>query len=217
MRANEFIVEKYSRGRPVVMVDIQPAYTPVETHYEYLEDVVHFLVKQRAPVLAYVNADETGLTYDNIGDDIIPMWNNLFMDAGYNRDQLIAAMEDVQWVDKGYGYLRGWMDSGVPAKHIIATIRAMYNQKVYDSRDLFGGDEEKRLEFLTPIADSINSEPETLIDDALSVGWVAVDQLRKYNNCYIIGGAREQCLAEVQLLMNAFNIRYTVIDSLVYD
>ena len=88
MRANEFIVEKYSRGRPVVMVDIQPAYTPVETHYEYLEDVVHFLVKQRAPVLAYVNADETGLTYDNIGDDI-----NL------NTDELIEDNEELTSYD----------------------------------------------------------------------------------------------------------------------
>ena len=41
-------------------------------------------------------------------------------------------------------------------------------------------------------------------------------QLKQFNGAYLIGGARDQCLREVELLMNAFNIRYKRIDSLVY-
>ena len=42
----------------------------------------------------------------------------------------------VQIVDKGYGYFREWMDSGVPEAIIVKTIRLMYQAKVSDVRDL---------------------------------------------------------------------------------
>ena len=44
----------------------------------------------------------------------------------------------------------------------------------------------------------------------------SVGQLRKFNKAYIMGGGRNECLREVELLMNAFNIKYKRIDSLVY-
>ena len=53
-------------------------------------------------------------------------------------------------------------------------------------------------------------------DDPLIVNWVSVGQLRKFNGAYIMGGGRNECLREVELLMNAFNIKYKRIDSLVY-
>lgn len=48
------------------------------------------------------------------------------------------------------------------------------------------------------------------------VNWTSVKQLRKFNNCYIMGGGRNEYLREVELLMNAFNIKYTRIDKFVY-
>jgi hypothetical protein len=92
----------------------------------------------------------------------------------------------------------------------------MYQQKVYDSRMLFDSDEDKILEYLQPIAESINTEAQYLVDDPLSVGWAAIDQLKRYNNSYLIGGGRQECLREVSLLMNAFNIKYKLIDNLIY-
>jgi hypothetical protein len=53
-------------------------------------------------------------------------------------------------------------------------------------------------------------------DDPLIVNWISVGQLRKFNGAYIMGGGRDECLREVELLMNAFNIKYKRIDSLVY-
>jgi hypothetical protein len=57
---------------------------------------------------------------------------------------------------------------------------------------------------------------EAMEDDNISVGWVAVDQLKRYNNCYLVGGGRNECLKEVALLMNAFNIKYKMIEDFVY-
>jgi len=54
-------------------------------------------------------------------------------------------------------------------------------------------------------------------DDPISVNWTSVAQLKRFNGSYIVGGARDQCLREVELLMNAFNIKYKRIDSLIYE
>jgi len=210
MRASELLNEKASRGRPVICVDVQPAYMDY-TPREYAQDVAKFLAQQNAPILMYVNADDTGITEDNIENDVIPMWQEIFEDVGY--DFYEDGFDKMEFFDKGYGYLRAWMDNNIQANVIIKTIREMYRQKVSDSRELFSDAEDYEQameEFLGSDYDPL------MLDDPLSVGWVAMDQLKRYNNCYLIGGGREECLKEVALLMNAFNIKYTMIENLIY-
>ncbi len=209
MRAHEILNEKASRGRPIIAVDIQPAYSGIldGAEDEAIEAAIQFVNDSRAPCLMFVNAEQDGLTSDTV-EDIKMYWE----DSGFEPEN----WDRVEVYDKGYGYLRGWMDIGIQNKYIIATIREMYKQKVYDSRMLFDEDEEKQLEWLRPIAESINTEPEYMIDDPISVGWAAMDQLKRYNNSYLIGGGRNECLAEVAILMNAFNIKYKMIDELIY-
>ena len=213
MRLQELLNEGYSKGRPVICVDVQPAYMDY-TPNQYKWSVASFLAEHKAPILMYVNAEQEGLTSDNIQNDIIPMWHELFEEVGHDFEE--DGAPKMEWFDKGYGYLRSWMDIGVQDKYIVAVIREMYSQKVHDSRDLFGGDEEKIAEYLKPVARSLNTEPETLVGDPMVVGWTAIDQLKRYNNCYLIGGGRNECLKEVALLMNAFNIKYKLIDELIY-
>ena len=209
MRANEILNEKASRGRPIVCVDVQPAYSGMMDGAEdhTLEAAIRFVNDSRAPCLMFVNAEQEGLTSDTIADVQMYWEDSGFEPENWNR---------VEVFDKGYGYFRAWMDIGIEDKYIISVIREMYQQKVSDSRMLFDGDEDKILEYLTPVAESINTQPDTLLDDALSVGWAAMDQLKRYNNCYLIGGGRKECLMEVSLLMSAFNIKYKLIDDLIY-
>jgi hypothetical protein len=209
MRASEILNEKASRGRPIVCVDVQPEYSGMNDGDEdsAFENAIRFVNDSRAPCLMFVNADQDGLTSDSI-QDIQMYWEDSgFEYRNWNR---------VEIFDKGYGYLRAWMDIGIKEGHIIRVIREMYKQKINDSRELFGGDEDKILKYLTPVAESINTEADTLLDDPLSVGWAAIDQLKRYNNCYLIGGGRNECLKEVALLMNAFNIKYKMINELIY-
>jgi len=155
----------------------------------------------------FVNAEDQGLTGDTVAD-VQMYWE----DSGFNPRN----WGRVEINDKGYGYLRAWMDIGIDDRYIVQVIREMYKQDVSDSRMLFGGDEDRILQYLQPVADSINTEPDTLLDDPLSVGWTAMDQLKRYSGCYLIGGGRNECLKEVALLMNAFNIKYKMINELIY-
>lgn len=208
MKIKEIISE--STNTPIIVVDVQPAYAG-EIHGPHKLDMVdglaRFLGKHKGKVLMLVNAEQDAYTDDNISQDIIPWWQDVFLENHLSDD----VIHNWEWFDKGYGYLRAWMDNGVPESEIIRTIREMYSQGVSDSRDLFKGDVDQLEDFLGDTA-----EQYLIIDDPLTVEWISVSKLREYNGGYIVGGAKDACLKEVQLIMNAFNIKYKVIDKFVY-
>ena len=107
------------------------------------------------------------------------------------------------------------MDQRVKPAVIIRVIREMYRQRVNDSRHLFGGEDDanyrERMEGLVGALDL-----EIFLTDPIFTEWTSIAQLKKFSGAYIVGGGRNECLREVELLMNAFNIPYKRIDTLVY-
>jgi hypothetical protein len=203
MRAYE--LNERTSSKPCIVVDVQPEYTGVNDGNElpWIDELMEFLNGQSGPILMFVNAEQDGLSGDT-ANDIKLYWEDSGFDPGnWNR---------VQIVDKGYGYFRAWMDEGVPEASIIKTIRLMYQNKVTDSRQLFGGEYEDDY--------VINMEalgiPENMLSDPLSVEWTSVSQLKKFNGAYIMGGGKNECLREVELLMNAFNIKYREVREFIY-
>lgn len=229
MRSTEFIIE--GRNHPVIVVDVQPAFDGDFARGEGANPlfvrIIEFVNKQTGPVLMFVNAEETGLSDDSIVD-IQQYWNDTVCHYTDEEDRYVyndetdeydtAECEDeIDWGrftidDKGYGYFRTWMDAGVDESAIIKVIRLLYQNNFTDSRQLFNGEDDENY-IANMVALGI---PEHLLDDALSVEWTSVVQLKRFNGAYIVGGGRTECLREVELLMNAFNIRYKRIDSLVY-
>ena len=213
MRANEFLIE--GRNHPVIVVDVQPAYcgdSPIGKR------IVDFVQNQTGPVLMFVNAEEHGVTSDDL-ESIQYWWEE---HAGYDYDAYDADPNyegPINWrrfqiVDKGYGYFRGWMDQGVQPKFIIQLVRYMYQHKLHDIRDDIDG----VYQYMThnPIGGQIVDWQDWMEEEPFIINWTSVAQLKRFNGSYLVGGGRNECLREVELLMNAFNIRYKRIDSLVY-
>jgi hypothetical protein len=189
-------------SHPCIVVDVQPEYCK---NNSICKKIIAFVLKQTGPVLMFVNAEEMGLTSDDL-IDIKRYWEEVAYEYGYG---------DIDWnrfeiVDKGYGYFRSWMDSGIAANIIIATIRELYLQRKNSS------DELEFEEDISPMRVKIVKAMEKMRHDPISVNWTSVSQLKRYSGAYIMGGGRNECLREVELLMNAFNIKYKRIDSLVY-
>jgi len=214
---NEWLLE--GLNYPCIVVDVQPQYCQhehpfMQTNYQTIcEKIISFINKQTGPVLMFVNAEDSGLTNDTISS-IKQSWEEIVRElSGDYEDEYPINWDRFEIVDKGYGYLRSWMDRGVPNNIIIATIRELYAQKKSDSRELvFAGNIKHR----SPIQSEIQNTIEEMDGDPLIVNWISVGQLRKFNGAYIMGGGRNECLREVELLMNAFNIKYKRIESLVY-
>lgn len=223
MKSTEFITE--GLAHPIICVDVQPEYSGINDGCEggLFDEIIQFVCKQTGPVLFFVNAEDQGLSGDTI-QDIQLYWDDTIGTPGEEGEDengeyyYSEPTSPIDWrrftiVDKGFGYLRAWMDRGVPDNIIVQTIREMYRQKVQDTRDLeFPGNMQER----TPMQSQIMGAIEEMDGDPMSVGWTSVAQLKRFNGAYLVGGGRQECLREVELLMNAFNIRYKRVDSLVY-
>jgi hypothetical protein len=203
MRVTEILTE--GRAHPVIVVDVQPEYSGMMDGDEnsVFTQIIQFVNQQTGPVLMFVNAEDQGLSGDTV-QSIREYWE----DSGFAPEN----WRRVQIADKGYGYLRSWMDSGIEPATIIATIRELYQQRKTDSRELQFPASNRR----TPQQSLIMGAMQEMEDDPISVNWTSIAQLKRFSGAYLVGGARDQCLREVELLMNAFNIRYKRIDSLVY-
>lgn len=211
MRAQEFLVE--GRNHPVICVDVQPEYCGINDGDEspVCIDIVNFVaLRQTGPVLMFVNAEDQGQTGDTL-TSVQQYWEDTVrqLTNDYETEQLIN-WSRFQVVDKGYGYLRSWMDQGISPAAIIRVIRAMYQHRISDSRE---------FEDIDPmmLPQLVGSEwDQWMYHDPIIVNWISVAQLKRFSGAYIVGGGRNECLREVELLMNAFNIKYKRIDSLVY-
>lgn len=208
------------KSHPVICVDVQPEYSGVNDGVEnhVFSEIIQFVNSQTGPVLMFVNAEQDGLSGDSVAT-IKQYWEETLLgdiDQYYDEESDDYVYDQpIDWarytiVDKGYGYLRSWMDNGVSDSAIIKTIRTMYQHKVSDSRQLFDIDEN----LLPSILGKEYSD--YMADEPISVYWTSISQLKQFNGAYIVGGGRNECLREVELLMNAFNIKYKRIDSLVY-
>ena len=180
----------------LVVVDVQPHYC---LNWPPAGDLMAHLGAHAGNVTMLVNAEGDGLTPDTV-DDCRLFW-------AYH-----GLEEDLAWsvpvVDKGYGHLRGWMDSGADGETTVAVLKAMIAEGVTDSRDL--GEDVIREAAGDGYADWIP-------DEAMSLGWIDDRTLRSFSGCTLVGGGRNECLLEVELLLRAHGIPYTVDEALTYD
>jgi hypothetical protein len=205
---NNYKIIQEGLSHPIIVVDVQPEYANYGNNRKKCDQIIQFVNKQTGPVLMFVNAEGSGVSSDSL-QDIKQYWEETI---GYTEDENEEYQSNINWnrfeiVDKGYGHFRSWMDNGISEGSIIKVIREMYQQRINDSRDFDEG-------VLQTILD--NEYEDWMEGDALFVNWTSIKQLRKFNGAYIVGGGRMECLREVELLMNAFNIKYKRIDSLVY-
>lgn len=202
MKILQILEENISMTFPLVVVDVQPAY---ESSIDFdITKLANVLNSRKGTTVMYVNAyDDTGTTDDSIQD--IMFWWNEVHDVHENQ------LNSFKFIDKGYGYgyLREAIDSGTDNSDIIRVIRDMYQQKVTDSTDLYGGDESKIIE-------AYGEEIAEWFGYGISVDFVNVSWLKQLSPFYLCGGGRNECLAEVMLICDALNIKYKLLNEFVY-
>lgn len=211
MRAKEFITE--SSNTNLLIIDVQPEYQNYSNNI--LPGVQQMIEKANGKVVIVYNDfgggdtpeavlnylaghdDEyDGYVYDEDEDDYVPA----------EQTPLEQKLHNAQFVQKEFGFLRGYMDSGVDDSTIIEIIRAMYQQRENDSRDL-------NPEVLS---DNAKDVLENYGDSIFVQDWVPIHLLHSLQPFYMMGGGRNECLREIELICHAFNIKFKRIDSLVY-
>lgn len=205
------------KNHKVIVVDVQPAYSSHSNGV--FENCINFVNNQTGDVLMYVNAEQDGLTEDTI-DSIKQYWEQVVYDSHAGNDSYSDDDNEyessINWnrfeiIDKGYGHFRSYMDNNISDSTIIKIIRYMYLNDYNDIRDAFEDNYDA-------LVDLIGTEwDDWMPHESFFIKWISVAKLKEFSGAYIVGGARNECLREVELLMNAFNIPYKRVDSLIYE
>lgn len=193
MRLTEFLTEQTNAS--IIVVDIQKEYQKF-IHFK-IWDFCHFLNNQRRILYLY-NGESLGMTSE---DEL----KYFLLENELEEDTL----DSIDFIDKGYAFLRGWMDAGIDEDIIIQALRHMDRRNINDSRDI---EVEEWIELIPDLEDYSH-----IIDgDCINFPDIDKHELRRWNNSYICGGGRDECLKEVLILLEAFNIKTKPIQKFIY-
>ena len=190
-----------STNTNILVVDVQPAYDAWSG--AVVGGVAQMLNRAQGRIYVLYNAEEQ--TADDYVDVI-----NYMLEGGLNEE----VADRINYFSKQYGFFRPWMDQGVPDRIIIKTIRAMVQRRVNDSRMLDINTvltPQEQQEFQSHFKYSDWEEEGIYMPD-----FMPISILKQISPFYMCGGGRNECLREIELLCNAFNIRYKRIDNLIY-
>ncbi|MDD5650597.1 MAG: hypothetical protein PHF86_09310 [Candidatus Nanoarchaeia archaeon] len=194
-----------SEFRNLIVVDVQPLYEENITKKFSIEDFGNFLTTIKKNILYFYNGPETIASEDS--QEAITEWL-----IENNSDLENFEWDKVTWLDKGYSYYRGWMDYGITDNGMKQALRYMAVNRKHDSRDI-PVDVWKNVLPATDyehLKDIIEIEPIWEPD-------ISISELKdNWNGSLLAGGAMNECLKEIQLLLNAFNINYKLVDSYIY-
>ena len=194
-------------SKNLIVVDVQPLYQDVIEKKFSIEEFGNFLKMAKRKVLYFYNGPETIGSEDS--PEAIIEWL-----VENNPELENLNWDNVEFYDKGYSFFRDWIDAGVSDNGMKQALRFMYMNKKYDSRDV-SVEEWKQIlpeRDFRAVGPSLEDEGLTIWTPDISIG----DLKNNWNNSLICGGARNECLAEILLLLSTFNIKYTLVDNLIY-
>lgn len=209
MRFDEhYFTERMGSGfRNLIVVDIQPLYQEAAERKFSIEEFGDFLNSIKKNVLYFYNGPDT-IGSDDSSNVII----NWLIEHNYNLEEF--DWDKVDFYDKGYSFFRDWMDAGVSDNGMLKALRYMYMNRKYDSRDIPVEEWAKILPEadFEAIRESIEDEGLTIWTPDISIA----DLKNNWNNSLLCGGGMNECLKEIQILMNAFNISFRLVDRFIY-
>jgi len=184
-----------SKSTNVVVCDVQPEYD--KWCNRIVAPLCNFLNNQTGKIYVWFNGQ--GMSSDEMGDV-----KNYYEENGLDTE----VNDRIIFIEKEYGFLRNWIDGGVPDRIIIKVIRAMVQNKVDYSR---------LLNLNSVLNDIEQEELNNWEDDGIYFPyWFEVNEIRNMSPFYICGGGKDECLKEIELICNALNIKYKRINNLVY-
>lgn len=176
----------------LVVVDVQPAYHFCCAHIA--RDVARRINNTRKPVvIVWVGEGFTSDTEDDV--------RHYLHEAGARPSRLAAC----RYLEKDYGFFRGWMDYGVARETIVSVGTEMMRSGRHDSESLdlaafLGPEEVDRL----PAFDHLRRP---CFDNTT---------LRLLDSVETCGGGENECLAEFELYLAMTGKPYTRLENLVY-
>ncbi len=189
---------KLNQSDVLMVVDIQPAY-----HHGCL-DIVELIVdkinKNKKPVIFFFVGKELNL--DHLEDV-----KYYLLEHGLEEKKL----SEIQFISKSYGYFRNWMDTHVSDHFIMNGIKEMQKNNLRDSRE-FSQFQWKNI-CGQKIPHNIKMTEENIFWPEFDTNLILNEKIKSVE---LIGGGRDECLKEIELLLLANHKNVFVNETLCY-
>lgn len=198
------IIERSMSGKSLIVVDIQPEYKKFMPS-KLVDNLIRYITEKfdkLHQVLFLYNGEELGM----ISEDDYKIW---LIDNGLEEE----LVDQCHFFDKGYAFFRNIMNQGFDDDAIGALIQYMIKHKIRDSRDMADVDWDSYLRE----KDSDVAVKEFIKDneDAIYIPEL-VDFLKPINNIALCGGGVDECLKEVEFVLDALKKPYELIKRYSY-
>ena len=199
----QFVVEAMKKqSGTVISVDVQPEYfTAHGFDKNFLSKYVKYINKQNSVVFLYNGADTLGM----VSESDYQMW---LFDNGVSEDVINSS----EFYDKGYAFFRYCIDSGIYEDDVVDLVKFMAKNNINDSRDIG----EHWDEFIKEHGHHHLRELLEFSEDCIHIPDL-MDYLRPFNNIILLGGARGQCLKEVEIALKSLGKQHSFFESLIYE
>lgn len=174
----------------LLVIDVQPEYHASCKHVA--EAVAKRINNSRKPVTVFwVGEDYSSDTCDEV--------RTYLESYGASPTRLAQA----KFIEKSYGFFRGWMDNGVAEDIIVQVGQELMRTGKHSSNQL-------DLEML------LGDEHEDLPCDTLHLPHFDERGLAHFKHFDVCGGGRDECLAEIELYLRMTGIGATRLEHLIY-
>ena len=193
------LANENNSGR-LIVVDVQPEY---QQNISFNIDDMLDLALNYSEILFLFNGPDLG------GVDENELKNFYLEKLDYDEDKYNELMRKSQFFDKGYAFFRDMMDSNLCflKEDIVKIVKYMINNDINDIRDLSKKDVE-----------NINVD-DLAVEELEDYGfWIPELQniLPDWNGADILGGHKDECLAEVDILADAMDLQFNHINQFIY-
>ena len=193
-------------NKNLITVDVQPFYH--NWHKTLTPKLIEYInSKNYDNILYFFNGEDMGIP-DNLYSiqEYLSEW-------GLDDDKL----EDLYFIEKDYSFFRGWMDGGIDDGFIVYIVKYMIKVDLNYSRDIHELDlkylvekfYKDKIENLEDIWDTINTDP------IMIPNW-DYSKLQEFDQYDLAGGGKNECLKEIEILLQALDLKYVVLNNLTY-
>ncbi len=195
--------------KPLIIVDVQPQYMDkgLSPHIDNIINYIEQVAKDNRPILAFYNNQE-------FSGDSSDESRFFFIEQGLSEE----SWGKIMFVEKNYGFLRNWMDEGFKDEVIIEAVKIMKKDKINDSRD-FADEHWEQLK-------KVNGTELFSPDNKGHFTECYMVNMPDFNTNIIkgfkgievemLGGGRYECLEEMNLFCDGYDIKTKINEALSY-
>ena len=189
-------IDLITESASLLVIDVQPA------HSQFISfDISKFT--------DYLNSYKGTINYIFNGPDLGYEDENELVEWLVENGLDYDMVDTINFIPKSYGWIRDPMDQGFDESDISNVLAYMMKKKIQDSMDLEADE----------LDDIINDQ--NFIDSILANNTVfglpdIYDEMKRIPKSVLVGGGKGECLLEMEITMDAMNIKYKRNNKFIY-